>query len=259
MDIFLYLDRRTFVHRLDPRTKMLALVAAFAVLLLFDHPLMELALTLGLLAMAAAARALPNVRRMLTLLLTITVFSTVVWSLFARGATRLLGPISVESFLYGLGTGLKYANVIIAGIIFLSTTKNEEILAGLIRLGLPFPVGFAFSTALRLVPTFVGSGMTIIEAQRSRGLDVESGGFFTRLRKQLPLLIPVFASSIRSTNQLSMALESKGFGARHKRTYYLQLNPGTGDYVVAVLALVAVAAAVYVNRSGFGLVQGLAR
>ena len=259
MDIFLYLDRHTMIHRLDPRIKMLGLLASFAVLLLFDHPLVELALTLALLALAALAQALPNVRRMLTMLLTITVFSTLVWSFFAHGATRLLGPVSVESFLYGLGTGLKYANVIVAGIIFLSTTKNEEILAGLIRLGLPFPVGFTFSTALRLVPTFVGSGMTIIEAQRSRGLDVETGGFFARLRKQLPLLIPVFASSIRGTNQLSMALESKGFGARQKRTYYLQLSPGVPDYLVAVLALTAVAAAVYLNRLGFGGIAGLVR
>ena len=98
-------------------------------------------------------------------------------------------------------------------MIFLSTTRNEEIATGLARLGIPYRFAFAVSTALRLVPTIAATGSTISQAQRSRGLDLESGNVIERIRKYMPLLIPVFVSTIRSTNVFSMALESKGFGA----------------------------------------------
>ena len=83
----------------------------------------------------------------------------------------------------------------------------------MIRLGMPYRVGFAISTSIRLVPTITSSTMTISQAQRSRGLDLDSGNLIARFRKFLPLLVPVFISAIRTTNIFAMALESKGFGA----------------------------------------------
>ena len=61
--------------------------------------------------------------------------------------------------------------------------------------------------------------MTIVQAQRSRGHDIDSGNIVARLRKFAPIIIPVFVSTIRSTQVFAMALESKGFGAERQRTY----------------------------------------
>lgn len=257
MDIFLYLDRRTWVHRLDPRTKLLALLAVLLVSVAIDHPLYQIGILAGILLVVASASAWPSLRRVRFLIFTVGVFSAVAWSFFAHGRTRLIGPVELEAFLFGLGTGLKLINMIVTSVVFLSTTRNEEISAALIRFGLPFPVAFAFSTALRLVPTFIGAGATIIQAQRSRGLDAEAGNIFQRLRKQTPLLIPVFASAIRSTNNLSMALESKGFGARKKRTYYLELAMGSLDVIVVAFSVGALILAIWLKIKGFGIIPGL--
>jgi len=54
--------------------------------------------------------------------------------------------------------------------------------------GCPYPIAFALSTALRLVPTFAGAGATIIQAQVSRGLDLESGNIFSRMVSLFPKL-----------------------------------------------------------------------
>jgi energy-coupling factor transport system permease protein len=144
-------------------------------------------------------------------------------------------------------------------MIFLSTTRNEEIATGLVKLGVPYRFAFAVSTALRLVPTIAATGSTISQAQRSRGLDLESGNLLQKVRKNTPLLIPVFVSTIRSTNVFSMALESKGFGASPKRTYFLHLTMGRRDaLVLAVLALILLAA-LFLRLAGYGGLEGVTR
>lgn len=247
MDIYLYVDAPSPLHRLDPRTKMASLVALIFLAVAADHPLPPAVLLLAVLAAAQLGRAWPALRRVRLLLFLIGSFSMITWSFFARGSTRLVGPIEVEAVLFGIGTGLKLIATIAGSVVFLATTKNEEIAAGLLRLRLPYPVVFAFSTALRLVPTFVGSGMTIIEAQRSRGLDVESGGLMQRMRRHLPLMVPILAVAIRSTNQLALALESRGFRARPERTSYLELRYRPADWIITAAALILTILALYLR------------
>jgi len=260
VDIYLYVEADTPLHRLDPRAKMLMLLALLLMAVAVDHPVLPGGLFLLVLVLAHVGRAWRSLRRVRTLLFIIGVFSTVTWSLFARGETPLFGPVQVEALLYGIGTGFKLVSTIAGSVVFLATTKNEEIATGLIRIGVPYPVAFAFSTALRLVPTFVGAGVTIIQAQKSRGLDVESGGFFQRLRKHLPLMVPVFAAAIRSTNQLAMALEAKGFGARPVRTYYLHLEFRPADWITAATGAALVVTALYLRLFSDALrIPGLIR
>jgi energy-coupling factor transport system permease protein len=109
------------------------------------------------------------------------------------------------------------------------------------------------------VPTIAASIYTISQAQRSRGLDLESGNIFERIKKYLPLLIPVFISTIRNTNVFGMALESKGFGARKDRTFYLQLNMRSTDYILLAASILFCAVAIYYNILGYGDIPGLTR
>ena len=223
MDPFLYLDRDTWVHRLDPRTKMLLLIGAFVLAFLFVNPLYGLVVLAIVLAFGYAAQSLVNLKRIWFILLMIAVMTVILWTLFGSGETPLFWLVEQEALLYGIGAALRIDIMIVAGMIFLSTTRNEEIATGLVKLGIPYRFAFAVSTALRLVPTIAATGATIGQAQRSRGLDLESGNLIQRVRKNTPLLIPVFVSTIRSTNVFSMALESKGFGASPQRTYFLKI------------------------------------
>jgi energy-coupling factor transport system permease protein len=185
--------------------------------------------------------------------------TVVMWSVFSQGETPLFLFVEWEALLYGIGVALKIDATIIAGMIFLSTTRNEEIATGLVKLGVPYRFAFAVSTALRLVPTIAATGSTISQAQRSRGLDLESGNLIQRVRKNTPLLIPVFVSTIRSTNVFSMALESKGFGASPKRTYFLRLAMGRRDALVLVVFALLLIAALFLRFAGYGGLEGVTR
>jgi energy-coupling factor transport system permease protein len=259
MDPSLYLDRNTWVHHLDPRTKIFLLLGMFVLPFVFLAPLYEVAVLVLVLFLGYLAQVLENLRRIWFILVTIAILSVVLWSIFGSGQTPLFLFVEQEALLYGISIALRIDITIIAGMIFLSTTRNEEVAIGLVRLGIPYRFAFAVSTALRLVPTIVATGLTISQAQRSRGLDLKSGSIVQRIRKYVPLLIPVFVSTIRSTNVFSMALESKGFGASPKRTFFLQTAMGRRDVLVVVAFAVLLAGSVALRAAGYGGLEGFSR
>jgi energy-coupling factor transport system permease protein len=256
VNIFLYLDRGTWVHRLDPRSKIVAVLLLFSLCLSFNHPLYMGAVTLAILTLAVSAQALANFWRLRFILGLLFVFSALMWPFFAKGPTPFWswGPLSAsrESLFYGIAMGLRLSSFVMAGLLLLSTTRNEEMTHGLIGLGIPYPVAFAFSTALRLIPTLAGAGATIIQAQVSRGLDLESGNIFRRMGKFIPQAIPLFLYAIRYTNLLAIALESRGFSPGAKRTFYYELRLTKADYGVILLLSLLLATALYL-RLGMGL------
>jgi energy-coupling factor transport system permease protein len=251
MNIFLYLDKNTWIHRLDPRTKMIGVLIFFSICLCFNHPLYMAAISLGVTLIAISTKVLRNFWRLRFILALLIVFSAVMWPFFVKGPTPLwswgLLRVSQESLLYGIAMGLRLATFVGTGLIFLSTTRNEELTNGLIRMGCPYPVAFALSTALRLVPTFAGAGATIIQAQVSRGLDLESGNIFSRIGKFIPQAVPLFIYAIRHTNLLAMALESKGFSPESKRTMYYEPHMARMDYMVLVLLILILGSLLYIR------------
>jgi energy-coupling factor transport system permease protein len=246
MNLFLYMDRASPIHSLDPRTKLFLMLGSFAVAVLFFYPGPLLVLLAILLAYGALGRSLANLRRIWLLLLSIAVITTLSWSLFAKGTTPIFWRFTWEGFQFGLGAAVKIDSMIISGLIFLTTTRNEEVVLALIRLRVPFQAAFSFSLAIRMVPTIIGTALTVTEAQRSRGLDTESGGPIARLKTYVPLLVPIFLQTLRNTDQLAKALESRGFGARRERTSYLEIGFRTADVVALIFGglVLAVFAAV---------------
>lgn len=259
MEAEIYLDLNTIIHRLDPRTKIFILMTAFVIVLYFHNPLWVAPVSLLIVLEGLISRSLGNLRRIRHVMIVLTVSSLIMWTAFVGGETKLFWIFELEALAYSVSRVLVMLSLVTAGMIFMSTTRNEEFIIGMIRLGLPYRVGFAISTSLRLVPTIVASVSTIAQAQRSRGLDLDSGNIIERIRKYIPLLVPVFVSTIRSTNVFGMALESRGFGARPDRTFYLQFQYQKADYLCIVLLLILFAVTTYLKIAGYGQIPGLIR
>ena len=238
---------------------MFLLLGMFALPFVFLNPLYVLGVLALVLCFGYLAESLVNLRRIWFILFMIFVVTPILWSVVGSGRTPLFLFVEREALLYGLTAAQRIAITVIAGMIFLSTTRNEEVALGLVRLGIPYRFAFAVSTALRLVPTIVATGLTIGQAQRSRGLDLDSGNIIQRIRKHLPLLVPVFVTTVRSTNVFSMALESKGFGARPGRTFYLYTAIGRRDALVLIAFLVLLAGCIALRWAGYGGLEGFSR
>lgn len=247
MDLYLYLERDSPLHRLHPVVKIAVTAAACTTGLLLARPLHLAAACALAAALIALAGALGNLRRVRVFLALASVGAVAVWTLVGRGPTPLWLWMTREGLDAGVVAALRIDLFLLAGVLFLSVARNEETVAGLRRLGLPYPVCFALSTALRLAPTLVGTGWAVKEAQRARGLDPDRGTPLARLRNHVPLLVPTFLSTIRMTHHLAMSLEARGFGASRRRTSLLAYRFGWGDALALTGCVAAVTAAAWVR------------
>ncbi|MCF6335770.1 MAG: energy-coupling factor transporter transmembrane protein EcfT [Spirochaetales bacterium] len=253
MDMFLYVDNNSGLHRLDPRTKLIIMLMSFTVAVMFMNIIILALLMLLVIIYGGIGRVLGNLKRIRMVLIMITLFSLAIWTI-ARDSSDKVFIFSLEGLFYGIMIALKTNTMIIAGMVFLSSTKIEEISEGLVKFKIPYRGAFAFATAIRLVPMIVATSYTIIQAQKSRGLDLDSGNLLQKIKKYLPLMIPTIISVIRSTNIFSMALESKGFGYSSKRTNYLFLILKWKDYFMLGFGILLLTAAILLktNTEVFG-------
>ena len=254
-----YLPVTSPLHHLHPSMKILALIFIFALALSFNDPRYVGVVFLLVLLVGLLGHCLINLPRVWPLLLALSTITFLVWTfIFGKGDPLWSWGWLVfrrQAAAYGLGMALRVSGMVVAGLFLLSTTSIEELTFGLTRLGLPYRLSFAFSLAFRLVPTFLNSAATISQAQRARGLELDKGNLFARIRKHIPLLIPIFASALRRTDQLAMALETRGFGAQEERTSYLEF-PWTWRETVTLLALgIAVGITITFRALGWGAIE----
>jgi energy-coupling factor transport system permease protein len=87
---------------------------------------------------------------------------------------------------------------------------------------------------------------TVVDAQRSRGLELDKGNFMKRIRNYVPILIPLIISAIRRSVELAEALEARGFGATEKRTSIATLKMRSADFAVIALTVIGLGIALYV-------------
>lgn len=220
MSVFFYRDNGSALHGLDPRTKIAGLFVLFAAITLLDRLIILAGLLAGLVGLLALARSLANLRRMAVLFLLIGVTTFILWTFFYQGPekTRLIAGLSVSQGAPGHAAllSLRFLDLLLAGLLFLSITSLEDLSAGLVLLGVPYPAAFALSLSFRLVIVFAATGATIVEAQKVRGNDIERGSFLRRIRAYAPLLIPLILNGLKRVETLRAALESKGFSPQNR-------------------------------------------
>ena len=256
MSVSLYLNYQTWVHELDGRTKVLAALGFFGLAMCFSHPVYlfgVLAIVVGALAVAHAGL---NVKKIWVLTTLLVCYSVILWPFFVQGATPIpiFGELGItwEGCTFGLGMGLRLLIMVWVGVWLLSTTAIEELAEACQQLGLPSPMSFAFSLAFRWAGILLGTGLGVVQAQQARGLDLSSGGIGQRIRKYVPLAVPLIGHALRQTNLLAMALESKGFHPTAKRTLCTRAKMQAMDYVVISTLSVLLSLSIWMRWYGVG-------
>ncbi len=135
---------------------------------------------------------------------------------------------------------LRLVNMITASAIFMASTDPSELGDILTKLKIPYHIAFAFVIALRFIPTLAEDVEYVMASQASRGLEVEGGKFLERIRKLVPLLVPLIIVAIRRGYQLAEALESKAFGSSDRRGYYVVYRWGLWDYLLILYSLTTI-------------------
>lgn len=256
MNLSLYVDEQTCLHRLDGRIKILCLFGLFALTLIFSDPVYLLGLTGGVLTLVLWARSFSNLKKIWILLALLLVYNVVLWPFFVEGSIPFftIGGLTImqEGVLHGMGMGLRLNAMLISGIVLLSTTAIEEFAESSNRLGVPQSLGFCVSLAFRWVPNLLGSIGAVIQAQRSRGLDLQSKSLFGKIWQYPALVVPLIGHTLRQTNLLAMALESKGFGPGQKRQPLFVSKMKGCDFVALLTIVVLVVTSLWMRSHGYG-------
>lgn len=220
----LYIEKDTFLHRLDPRTKTISLFVFFLISLVVTDLFFLLAISLLLLLLIIYAGATENLLHAGWLIVVISCMCILFW-------------LPARSFIYGVIVALRLDVMFFAGILFVSCGRVEEFSTGLNKIGMPYRIAFSISLAFILIPNLFGIIQNTVEAQQARGLDVKKGNVLQRAKKYIPLFIPVISLLVRDAHHLSMALESKGFGFKRIRTEYIAYRMRLADYITLGLLL----------------------
>jgi energy-coupling factor transport system permease protein len=233
--MYLYLSRDSLFHRLHPVTKILLLLL-MVTLPFFTPWLRGIAILFTIyMIMLVFANALPNLGKFWKLMVIFWTVTFVIWI--------AVPYLRHEPWSYAQAAMLatRIVSFVAAGLLFASTTRIEEFTYGLTRLGVPYKGAFALSLGFRLVPLFYQNLNTIVEAQKSRGVDLDSAGMIQKAKLYLPILSILISYGLRNADLMAMSLEAKGFGYSRRRSSFLQPEFGFKD--VACLALPAAAIA----------------
>jgi len=233
------------VHNLDPRVKFLMTTVIFASAIMFLDlvPLLVILLVqVPLVVVGKIGREWAKTLRG-GLFLAVVIFATNLLSFyFFRGRHLTSGMVE-----YALSLTLRFLVLITSFSIFFLTTSPDKLSLALEKARIPYEFNFAFITAIRFVPVLADEAQSIMDAQRARGLELDRGGFLARIRKYIPILLPLIINSIRRSLELAEAMESRAFGASRKRTNLYELKMGRGDYAVLIVSALALAAAAYIR------------
>jgi energy-coupling factor transport system permease protein len=262
-----YRERNTIIQRLDPRARIIFMLAMlFSVVQFWD-----LRLVLGFLALALAQYFLARLtwretRRAWLLISILIVFMTILTFLTGRGGVSYayfeehvitrLGPFSLPIVGWQIGLDITVEKTVFAisqmvrmfAITTLAVTVPYTIDPSLYGvtfrgLGLPDKFAYAMDLAFRFVPTLGRDFSITLDSQRARGYEVEKleGGIIAQIRKLAPLIVPVTINAIVGGEDIIDAMDLRCFGIG-KRTWLQKLRYRKADW-----ALIAFSVAMFVG------------
>ena len=249
--ISLYVDQDTYLTRMHPFTKLCYIFTAIVASLVAGK-LWALAAFIGIsLVMLISGKIIRKVFPLIAFSFTILITIFLIHGLFNHENATLLfaaGPLKFyqEGMLYALRISLNVLNMLLAFAVFVLTTRPVELVEDLERIGFSPKIGYVVSSVFQIVPQMSGTMNTIMDAQRSRGLETE-GSLLTRAKSFLPLISPVVMSSLINTRERAIALEIRGFEAGQKKTYLREDKMKNSDRIWCVILLLLIIAAVAIR------------
>ncbi|WP_283679072.1 energy-coupling factor transporter transmembrane component T [Lentilactobacillus sp. Marseille-Q4993] len=256
-----YIPGESLIHKMSPQAKLL-LCFAFVIIIFFANNWLTygvLALSMIMIVLLTGISILFFIKGIRPLIWLI-IFTVVIQILFTESSNPWWqwGPLSISA--HSLITGgyifMRFLLIIMISTVLTLTTTPLGIADGVQTLLKPlkklrFPVdtlALMLSIALRFVPTLMDEMESIMNAQRSRGVDFGSGSIKQRIQSAIPLLVPLFSGAITHAENLSTAMDARGFVDSEHRTKYRVYGWKKID-ALAVLAFVAIFAIVLLIRN----------
>jgi len=255
MAAFGYVKRNTPIHRLTGASKLLLTLAlSISAMITFDTRFLVFVIFVSLTIFRMSKIKFSDFKAVMTLLILFMVINNVAIFLFApEQGVLIYGTrhellyitaryrITAEQLFYQLNVSLKYFSIVPIALIFFLTTDPSEFASSLNTIKVNFKVAYAVSLSLRYIPDVQRSYREISQAQQARGIDIsKKAPLRARLSGVIFILFPLIFSSLDKVEQVSNAMELRGFGQLGRRTWYSARSFSRGDFVILGLCVLFV-------------------
>ena len=254
-----YYPASSFVHKLDPRIKIL-LLTAFIVAVFVANNFAALALVclFLLIAIVFSSVSFLSVLRSLKAIIFLVVLTFLLNVFFyakKEGDTTLFWVVTKEGVINATFLASRLLLLVAGSSLLTLTTTPVSLTDGLESLLKPlsyikFPVhelALVMSIALRFIPTLADETDRIILAQKARGADFDSGNIFRRAKAFIPVLIPLLVSAFRRADELGNAMDARCYSGSKNRTKYKKLTLTWRDLLAALFMAAFVTGIVFTN------------
>jgi len=242
-----------FIYKLDPRAKILMVSLLTVLVFVVDKFSIAVVLALLFLIIRLAGKIPFSGGRSFAILAMLAVFVILTQILFGPGENYIIKPLFPPSFplLGGLGS-LKWDGLLrgvtiscrLAALMILlpmltATTSVERIATGLCAMGVNYRAAFVITTAFNLIPLFKEEGRAIVDAQKLRGVH--------SIKAYPSLAVPLVLGAMRKAQSVSVAMDSRAFGAYNTRTWLDKPEMKTCDFVSIAVCVFFSAAMLFFN------------
>ena len=256
-----YFPGESVVHRLDPRTKVLGTIVYMVSLFLVKNGI-GFVLAGGLIFALILLSRIPLkvVLKGIKPLAFIIVFTAAFNIFYGSGDVIFANVGWLQWLTWGGVRNAVFMAVriilLVLGTSFMTYTTSPILLTGAIEsLLAPFklvkvPVhelAMMMTIALRFIPTLIDETDKIINAQKARGADFETGNIFRRAKALIPILIPLIISAFRRAEELADAMECRCYHGGKNRTKYKVFHFALRDAGAALVMALLVAGIVLIN------------
>ena len=253
----------SFVHRLDPRFKIVFTIAFIAMLFIADS-FAGLGMGIVFVLVAFLASKIPFIMMLKSLkpILPIIVFTSVLNIFFIRTGDVVIHWAFIIITKQGLSTAgfmvIRIVALIIGSSLLTYTTSPIVLTDAIERLLSPLKIfkvpvhalAMMMNIALRFIPTLIEETDKIISAQKARGSDMESGNLIQKAKSLVPVIVPLFISSFRRAEELALAMECRCYHGGDGRTRMKQLKCSYRDFLTIVILAGFIAVVVVFNILG---------
>lgn len=252
---------KSILHRLDPRIKIISVILFIIAVFTAKSAVSYGFLVLLLVLMVAVSKiSISTVLKSIKPLLIIIIFTAVTNIFWTKGEYLLWKWGSIEIYAEGLrAAGLMVTRLItlITGTFVLLTYTTspmaltdaiERLTSPLKKLGVPtHEFAMMMTIALRFIPTLIEETDKIINAQKSRGADFETGSLIKRAKAIIPILIPLFISAFRRADELASAMECRLYHGGEGRTKMKILKLKLCDFLALLFFAAVIVITVLIN------------
>jgi len=258
-----YIPGTSFVHKLDPRTKIIGLILLMITIFI---PTITWELYLGITVIILALLKIVGISfksqlKLLSKMWIMIVFLLIINYFMYQSSPRILfqyGIIKITDMMF-IQTGeifLRLFLMISASSILTASTKPLDLTFGFEYLLYPLnfikisshEIAMIITIALRFIPVVMDEANKIIKAQACRGVDLENGTIIVKIRGMVALIVPLFVMAIDHSIQLGDSMEARGYDPTAKRTRYRQFHFRLAD-LISIIFLVGLLVATIILRN----------